>query len=616
MGRARPGRRTGRLLTQVVVLAQDLSAAGFVALGVATAYRWYRDRGRAQGKLALALIALGAAAALGRLPASLPVSAAEIVAFILSGYFVLLFRNEFVPLGKTTLFGANSLLAAAILAGLLIVTVPPQTAERLVSALGFVVIFAWAIFTGEPVIRFWLASNPLPSVQKARMRFLSFGFGVLIAIQLVDVLGGSELRSRTAIVVTQLLALAAVPFIYLSLAPPTLLSRIWRMSEEDAVRSAMQDLLIFSATRKDLADRAIFWAVRMVGATAGFIANSDGKIIATAEIDRERAARLLADKTGAAGGVVYAPLHLPEGSGTLAVVAGRFTPVFGTEEVAQLRAYANSVSAGMQRVAVTERLAAIERNKTQFLNLASHELRGPVTVIRGYVSMLEDGILGHLNERGRKAAGVMAGKVSEMNELIEEMIEAARLEEGGVTIRAVDADLREIVRAAAETVSPLVGTHHKLVLDLPDRRVRVKVDPDRSKTIIANLLSNAIKYSPRGGTVTCHLRSRAGVAKVSVTDHGLGIARQSLPTLFTRFGRIMTPETEHLKGTGLGLFLARQLAQLQGGDITVASVEGKGSTFTLQLPLSGATDGAAGTAASIEDLGHVPDAIEAGAIQD
>jgi len=87
----------------------------------------------------------------------------------------------------------------------------------------------------------------------------------------------------------------------------------------------------------------------------------------------------------------------------------------------------DAVSAGMERTRVTERMAAIESNKTQFLNLASHELRGPVTVIRGYVSMLEGGLLGHLNDRGRKAAAVMSAKASEMNELIEEMIEAARL---------------------------------------------------------------------------------------------------------------------------------------------------------------------------------------------
>jgi signal transduction histidine kinase len=584
-------------LTQVAILAQDLTAAGFVVLGAAIAYRWYRERERAQGKLALALIALAAVAAVGRFQdPSRPnafVSTILIAAFMLSGYFVLLFRNEFIPLGPTFHRAANVLLGVSILAGVLVATVFQHANAVVVNLLALVLVGTWALFTGEPIVRFWLASNSLPSVQKARLRFLSFGFAVLIAILFVDVLGGNALRSPTAIVITQLLALAVVPVIYVSLSPPTLLRRIWRMSEENAVRSAMQDLLIFSPSREALADRATFWAVRLVGATAGFIADADGKVIASTGIDRDEAARLISRRTKSSGGIVVAPLHLAEGKGTLAVIGGRFTPVFGTDEIGQLRAYANSVSAGLQRALVTERMAAIENNKTQFLNLASHELRGPVTVLRGYLSMLESGLLGQLNERGRKAAGVMAAKVSEMNELIEEMIEAARLEEGGLTLRTVHTDLRDIARSAFEVVAPLVDARHRLDLDLPDRRVRVNVDPDRTKTIIANLLSNAIKYSPDGGLITCEVRSRTGVARVAVSDQGLGIARESLPTLFTRFGRVITPETEHLKGTGLGLFLGRQLARMQGGDITVASIEGKGSTFTLQLPVAASSDSAA-----------------------
>jgi len=583
-------------LTQAVVLAQDLTAAGFVALGAAIGYRWYRDRGRAQGTLALALIALAVVAALGRLPPSPLLSMVVVIAFMLSGYFVLMFRNEFMPLGRTFYRAANVLLGVSILCGILAVTVFQHANPALVTLLGLVLITSWAIFTGEPIVRFWLASNRRPAVQKARMRFLSFGFAILIAILFIDVLGGSRLQSPTAIIVTQLLALAVVPAIYVSLLPPSLLRRIWRMSEEDALRAAMQDLLIFTPTREVIADRAAFWAVRLFGAKAGFVVDADGKVIATSGIDRDQATTLLSSP-GQSGEIVRVPLHLAEGKGWLCVIAGDFTPVFGTDEVAQLRAYANSVSAGLQRVTVTERVAAVEENKTQFLNLASHELRGPVTVIRGYLSMLQSGLLGQLNERGRQAAGVMAAKVSEMNEVIEEMIEAARLEEGGLTLRTADADLREIARSAADAVAPLVESRHRLVLDLPERRVRVKVDADRTKTIIANLLSNAIKYSPEGGVITCQVRSRSGVARVAVSDEGLGIPRDGLPTLFTRFGRVITPETEHLKGTGLGLFLGRQLARMQGGDITVASIEGKGSTFTLQLPAASPQDGAGNGAA-------------------
>jgi signal transduction histidine kinase len=571
-------------LIQADALVLDLTGAGFVALAIAITYRWYRDRERAQGKLAIALVCLGVVAGAARLPQSTALSVIEIVAFMLSGYFVLLFRDEFVPLSRPAHWAAGAVLVVGTMAGILLATALSNAGTALVTVVALLFIACWAVLIGEPVVRFWLASNSLPSVQKARMRFLSFGFGVLIVILFVDVLGGSALRSTTAVVITQLIALATVPLIYVSLAPPSLLRRIWRMSEEDGLRAAMQDLLIFSASRKELADRAVFWAIRMLGGVGGYIADPQGDVIAGA-------------RDQSTGPVIDAPLHLPEGEGTLAVVAGIFTPVFGTDEISQLRAYANSVSAGLQRVSVTERVAAIEQNKTQFLNLASHELRGPITVIRGYVSMLDGGLLGHLNDRGRKATEVMEAKVSEMNELIEEMIEAARLEEGGVTLRLVEADLRDIAREAVAVISSLLDTDHRLELDLPERRVRVTVDRERTRTIVTNLLSNAVKYSPDGGTITCLVRARGSVARVAVTDEGLGISRDSMGTLFTRFGRVVTPQTEHLKGTGLGLFLARQLARLQGGDITVVSVEGKGSTFTLQLPVAGSQDGAAVNAA-------------------
>jgi len=569
-------------LTQAATVAQDLTALGFVVLGVAMGYRWYRGRGRAQGMLAGALISLAVVAALGRIAnPPLVLSIVNLVLFMLSGFFILLFRHEFVPLGRTVLYLAYGLLAFAIVVGVIDVVVFGNAPPLVVAILGILIITPWAIFVGEPIARFWMQSNKLPSVQRARMRFLSAGFGLLIAVLFVAVIAGSAVRSPTAILLTQLVALLAVPVIYVSFAPPSLLRRIWRLAEENEVRAALQDLLIFSATRRVMAERAVYWAVRMMGATSGFLTDAEGKVLATAGIDADRASALFDSPPES---VISAPLHLTEGQGKLAVVAGTFTPVFGSEEASQLAGYANAVAAGLERARVTERMAALEDNKTQFLNLASHELRGPVTVIRGYVSMLESGLFGDLNDLGRKAADVMAAKVSEMNELIEEMIEAARLEEGGVTPHAVETDLRDIARSAADMVRPLLDAHHRLEIDLPDRRVRVKVDPDRTRTIVANLLSNAIKYSPDGGTITCQVRSRGGVARVTVTDEGLGISHESMAKLFTRFGRIITPETEHLKGVGLGLFLGRQLARLQGGDITVASVEGKGSTFTLQLP--------------------------------
>jgi signal transduction histidine kinase len=428
------------------------------------------------------------------------------------------------------------------------------------------------------------------------MRALSFGFAVLIAILIVDVFGGSAVQSPAAVITTQLIALAMVPVIYVSFAPPGLLRRIWRMGEEAELRSAIQDLLIFSSTREELAEKAAGWAKRLLGAEGAFIVDSEGALMAGSGVESAEVSEIMAQRKDQPDGGIEAmprrsaaivvPLRLTEGVGFLGVTAGPFTPLFGSDEVNQIQGYASAVTAGLERSRVTERLTAIESNKTQFLNLASHELRGPLTVVRGYVSMLEGGLLGDLNDRGRKAVPVISAKVLEMNALIEQMIEAARLEDGALMLRPAEADLRAVVAEAVDIAKHLVDQKHKIVLKTPEKPVPVRIDSERVKTIVSNLIGNAIKYSPAGGPIECELSARGGIARVSVKDSGVGISNEDLPILFTRFGRISTPQTNHLPGTGLGLYLGRQLARLHGGEITVETAPGRGSTFTLHLPLS------------------------------
>ncbi|HET7421512.1 MAG TPA: hypothetical protein VFL27_14135, partial [Candidatus Dormibacteraeota bacterium] len=180
-----------------VALTLDVTAAAFVALALAIALKWYRERGRATGMLAASLISLGVVAGLGRLqdsnhPNAL-LSIISVEAFLASAYFVLLFRNEFIPLSSRARLAANALLGASLLVGLALPTVFQRAPQPVLTALGFEVVGAWAVFIGEPIVRFWLASRSLPAVQKARLRFLSFGFAVLIGVLVVDVLGGAAL---------------------------------------------------------------------------------------------------------------------------------------------------------------------------------------------------------------------------------------------------------------------------------------------------------------------------------------------------------------------------------------------------------------------------------------
>ncbi len=231
-----------------------------------------------------------------------------------------------------------------------------------------------------------------------------------------------------------------------------------------------------------------------------------------------------------------------------------------------------------------ERMAALERMKSDFLNLASHELRGPLAVLRGYISMLDDGSLGELTPPMKLVVPIMTGKMREMNLLINQMLETARIEDSRLVLNRERLDLREVLSHAEESVRPLASNRHELVVLPGEMAVVVHGDRHRLTTILTNLIDNAIKYSPKGGEVRCELIVAEARAHVRVSDSGLGIHEDDLPKLFTRFGRLLNAENSHIPGTGLGLYLSRELARMHGGDIHVESQLGSGSTFSLSLP--------------------------------
>lgn len=232
-----------------------------------------------------------------------------------------------------------------------------------------------------------------------------------------------------------------------------------------------------------------------------------------------------------------------------------------------------------------ERMADLERVKTQFLNVASHELRGPLSVARGYASMLADGSLGPLEATdARGAVPIIVSKLDEMNQLVDSMLDTARLEEHRLVLTREATDLRQLVDRAVDAVELLMTPRHELRWRRPRQPVLVDCDRARISIVITNLLQNAIKYSPGGGIVEVFLSADARWATLTVWDQGLGISDSDLPRLFTRFGRIVTPRNSHIPGTGLGLYLARELARMHDGDLVVTSAAGRGSSFTLMLP--------------------------------
>jgi PAS domain S-box-containing protein len=228
-----------------------------------------------------------------------------------------------------------------------------------------------------------------------------------------------------------------------------------------------------------------------------------------------------------------------------------------------------------------------EKLKADFVATVSHELRTPITPIKGYVELLRGKGARLGEDKRQEMLTVIAERADHMARLIEDLLLASRISSGqpGTAIpglRSERCDLGEVAaRAAGDYLRDPRG---RLRVDGPGGPLPVEADPMRLTQVLSNLLSNAHKYSPGDRPVVLRLHRDGDWALASVTDRGRGIPREELARVFDKFHRVEDPMTMTTGGTGLGLFIARELARAMNGDIEVTSVLHKGSTFTLRLP--------------------------------
>jgi signal transduction histidine kinase len=231
-------------------------------------------------------------------------------------------------------------------------------------------------------------------------------------------------------------------------------------------------------------------------------------------------------------------------------------------------------------------LESVERVKTDVLRLASHELRSPLTVLHGYLSLIRGGFFGDLPAPLDDVMKILERRTGEMNELVNDMLVAARFEDGATAAKPQTVDLRSLVREAADFVAPRASAQHRLRVELPAEPLLAEVDPERVVLALRNIIDNAVKYSPDGGEVVCEVADVGDTARIRVVDHGLGIAPEDRDKLFTRFGRVLTSANSHIPGIGLGLYFTREVARRHGGDVALVAGDGPGSIFELTLPLA------------------------------
>ena len=233
-----------------------------------------------------------------------------------------------------------------------------------------------------------------------------------------------------------------------------------------------------------------------------------------------------------------------------------------------------------QRAAVAE-LERLNRAKSDFVSIVSHEFRTPLTGIQGFSEMMQSEDL--TLEEMREYAGDINKDAHRLNRMITEMLDLDKMESGRMEIHREAVDLNTIVTEAADRMRPN-APRHPLTLRLDPMVGEVSGDRDKLTQVMANLLSNAVKYSPDGGEVVVSTRVEGNAAHVVVRDHGMGIPPGALETIFERYGRVESLATRHIQGTGLGLPIVRQIVQLHGGSVWVESTVGEGSVFHVTLP--------------------------------
>ena len=598
-------------MTGAIDLLQNLVALAFLALGVATAAIWLRQRDRTAGLLALAIFLLSLEVAFSRLTQLLHVtnpviSVVNLLAFIGSGYALFSYRAAIIPLARRWRIVAASVLGATVLVYLVATALAAPPRVLLWIALGLLA--AWAVTVLEPIVRFLLVARGLPAVQAWRLRSLSLGFAGLVAIIafiLALVAAGTTRIDPAVTAGLEAVVLAIVPLLYVSFAPPAWLRREWRASEEEGLREFMESILVSDETSS--IDRgALEWAMRLTGGGGAILFDGRGDVRASKGLDQEfvdelqwllpelgTGIRRYERRSGQAATLIALPIHSVEGIGRLVVVSGPFTPAIGSDELSRVQQFVTSVTAGADRRRLVKELKDANRelqeaseHKSVFLANMSHELRTPLNAIIGFSELMLDAresqfdaatqkrFLGQIHSSGKHLLG-----------LINDILDLAKVEAGQMELRLQETPVEPVIAQALELVEALAAQKHITIRSDASAVGNVLADAGKLKQMLLNLLSNAIKFTGEGGSVTITARRLPGAIEVAVADTGIGISEADQAKIFQEFHQVDPGPGRRQQGTGLGLALTRRFALLHGGDVHVTSKVGEGSMFTLRLPL-------------------------------
>jgi two-component system phosphate regulon sensor histidine kinase PhoR len=226
----------------------------------------------------------------------------------------------------------------------------------------------------------------------------------------------------------------------------------------------------------------------------------------------------------------------------------------------------------------------LDEMKSDFVNMVAHELRSPLVSIRQQNSVLLEGLAGPLQEKQEEFLRRGMKKIDQLLELINDLLDIAKIEAGKHTQHKVPTDIEKIIADTVALMKPR-AQEQGIALDYScDGVCPVQADPKQIEEVFSNLITNAINYSPDGGRVSITARGLNEYIEIKVTDSGVGIDKEEIPKIFDKFYRVKHPRTRQVLGTGLGLAIVKGIIDTHHGTIVVDSTPGKGTTFKILLP--------------------------------
>ena len=549
----------------------------FTALAVVTIVHW-RSRQDAQAAWAAATFAvIGGVELLARAVPQHPDALVEkvlqridIAALVVFPYLLFRFARAFAARRRPRLdLYVGSLTTLLVIWTLALPSVPAAGEPRPTWFAAYVVVFVvhWTFLSVVVSWRLWRAGRGQPSVARRRMRMLAVA-STLITVALVAAAFGSDPDSA-ATIVSGSLAFASVIAFWLGLAPPQLIRVAWRRPEQERLAQAIESLVTLATSQEEVAARVLEPMAQIVGARAVAIRNEAGELVGAHGIPGE-------DADG---------LEVSVAGGSLTLWRSPYAPFFGTEELQLLRTLGALTGVALDRVrlfaAEHESRVALERANevmNDFVALAAHELRTPVTAIHGFVRTLN-----HLGDR------LSPAQRTELSEALEQQtFRMARLVEQLLDLSRLDADVIEIVpqpfnvrRRVEEIVEAAAAGQEDLVEIVVATDLEAAADPTAFERILGNLVTNALRYGEPPVTVTAERSDRH--LRVFVEDRGLGVSPEFVPSLFERFAR-SDESRGSVGGTGLGLAIARSYARAHSGDLLYVDASPHGARFELVLP--------------------------------